>query len=77
MEILDKLNAILGRRIVMALEFRVDPDFDKNQPPPVPQGPILPEETVDLPLEKIRDPELARALAAAASKYLHRPKRQA
>ena len=76
-EILEKLNATLGKRIVMTLEFRVDPYFDRDQQLPVPWKPILPEEAVDLPLEKIQDPELARALAAAASKYFNRPKRQA
>jgi hypothetical protein len=75
-EILDKLNALLGKGIVRALEFRVDPDFDKDQQPPLSRESTLPEEAVDLPLEKIKDPELARALAAAASKYFNRPKRK-
>lgn len=72
-EILDKLNAVLGQRMVTFLEFRVDPGFDKDQRP-APSMKLSPrQESVDLPLEKIEDPELAKALAAAASKYFNRP----
>jgi len=72
-EILEKLNSVLGQRAVTTLEFRVDPGFDKDRPPAPPDEVFSRQETVELPLEKIEDPELAKALAAAASKYFNRP----
>jgi len=73
-EILDKLNSVLGQRVISALEFRVDPEFDKDRMKPVPsQDPSSGQDIVELPLEKIKDAELARALAVAATKYFNRP----
>ena len=72
-EILDKLNSVLGQRAVTALEFRVDPGFDKDRKPVLCSEVIPDQKTVELPLEKIEDAELAQALAAAASKYFTRP----
>jgi hypothetical protein len=72
-EILDRLNSVLGQRAVTALEFRVDPEFDKDRKP-VPSNEVIPgQETVELPLEKIEDAELAQAVAAAATRYFNRP----
>jgi hypothetical protein len=72
-EILDRLNLVLGERAVTALEFRVDPEFDQDRKP-VPSNEVIPgQETVELPLEKIEDAELARAVGAAATKYFNRP----
>ena len=72
-EILNKLNSVLGQRAVTALEFRVDPCFDKDRPSAPPEEGFPRPESVELPLEKIEDAELAKALAAAASKYFNRP----
>ena len=72
-EILDRLNSVLGQRMVTVLEFRVDPEFDTDRKP-VPSKQVFPgQETVELPLERIEDAGLAQALAAAATKYFNRP----
>lgn len=72
-EVLDKLNSVLGQRAVTALEFRVNPSFDKDRKPLLSSEVIPKQEAVELPLEKIADAELAQALAAAATKYFNRP----
>jgi len=73
-EILDRLNSVLGQRAVTALEFRVDPKFDKDRERPLPSSEASPrQDIVELPLEKIKDAELAQALAMAATKYFNRP----
>ena len=72
-EILDRLNTVLGQRMVTVLEFRVDPEFDTDRKP-APSKQVFPgQEIVELPLERIEDAGLAQALAAAATKYFNRP----
>ncbi|PYV44132.1 MAG: hypothetical protein DMG06_07765 [Acidobacteria bacterium] len=73
-EILKSLHQATGRRIVFALEFRVDPQFDAETPPAQPQGVSTLREPVALPLETIQDTELRQSLAAAVSSYLNRLK---
>jgi predicted nucleic acid-binding Zn ribbon protein len=72
-EVLGKLQRVMGQGIVHALEFRVDPNFDCEEGLPPESAPSSQEPAVvELPLEKIQDPELSRAMAAAASSYLNR-----
>lgn len=76
-EVLGKLQRVMGQGIVQALEFRVDPNFDCDLKEPPESAPSGPEPTaVELPLEKIQDPELSRVMAAAASSYLNRQNRR-
>ncbi len=75
-EVLGKLQRVMGQGIVQALEFRVDPDFDRDSALPIESKVSSNPEAVELPLEMIQDPELSRAMAAAASSYLNRPFRR-
>jgi len=74
-EILERLNSVLGQSMVTVLEFRVDPEFDKDRKPVLPKEALPGKEAVELPLEKIEDPGLAQALAAAVTRYFNRPYR--
>lgn len=71
-EIIEKLRQAAGQKIVQALEFRVDVNFDSATvaPPAADRADI--REPVLLPLDCIEDEDLRRALAAAASSYLNR-----
>ena len=73
-EILKSLHQAMGQRIVFALEFRVDPQFDVAITPAQPQRVSALKESVALPLESIQDTELRQSFAAAASSYFNRPK---
>ena len=72
-EILQGLRKAIGRRIVYALEFRVDDEFDSRKASPPARSAEIPK-SVDLSLDCIEDAELRRSFAAAASSYLNRPR---
>jgi hypothetical protein len=72
-EILRKLEQVLGKEHVLALEFRVDPCMQSG---PAPSKEIArPEisQPAPLPVATIADSELGRSLAAAAASYFNRP----
>jgi hypothetical protein len=74
-EILRKLEQLLGRERVLALEFRVDPHMKSVEAPEetsVTETGATVQLPVDLPVETIADSELGRTLAAAAASYLSR-----
>jgi hypothetical protein len=62
----------MGQKIVWALEFRVDPDFDLAVAPTHDTPASKHVDPIHLPLETIEDPELRDTLAAAASNYFNR-----
>jgi predicted nucleic acid-binding Zn ribbon protein len=72
-EILEGLRKAIGRRIVYALEFRVDNEFDSRGASPPARSAEIPK-SVDLSLDCIEDAELRRSFVAAASSYLNRPR---
>jgi len=72
-EMLEGLRKAIGHRIVYALEFRVDDDFDSRGASPPACSAEIPK-PVDLSLDCIEDAELRRSFAAAASSYLNRPR---
>jgi predicted nucleic acid-binding Zn ribbon protein len=74
-EILQKLSKTLGKRVVYALEFRVDETLEltpRSQPLPIESKTSIREESPAL--GTVADPELNRSLAAAATSYFNRPK---
>ena len=74
-EILQKLYKTLGRRVVYALEFRVDEKLEsKPSSQPLPSQPKTQAVEESPPLGTVADPELNRSLAAAALSYFNRPK---
>jgi hypothetical protein len=73
-DILNRLHVSIGQKIVWALEFRVDPDFDEAVAPTHDTPASRPMDPIPLPLETIEDPELRHTLAAAASNYFNRPR---
>jgi predicted nucleic acid-binding Zn ribbon protein len=73
-EILERLRKAVGQKIVHALEFRVDVEFDSQAEAASPACPADPREPVSLSLDCIEDLELRRGFAAAASSYLNRPR---
>ena len=73
-EILGRLRKAVGQKIVHALEFRVDVEFDSQAEAAPPTCPADPREPVSLSLDCIEDVELRRGFAAAASSYLNRPR---
>ena len=73
-EILKSLHQVMGQRIVLALEFRVDPHFDPETAPAQPERVSALRESIALPLDSIPDTELRNSFAAAASSYFNRPK---
>jgi predicted nucleic acid-binding Zn ribbon protein len=71
-EIIEKLRQAVGQKIVQALEFRVDIEFDSATVAlPAADGADI-SEPVFLPADCIKDEELRRAFAATASSYLNR-----
>ncbi len=77
-EILGKLRQVMGENTVLALEFRVDPNFDQESPQPDKKqaSASVSSEPIALPLDNIRDPELSRIVSAAASSYFKRPEKK-
>jgi predicted nucleic acid-binding Zn ribbon protein len=73
-EILRKLEQILGKEWVTAVEFRVDPRMESRSNPPDNKAEMKVAELAALPLENVRDSELGRSLAAAAASYFNRPR---
>jgi Dna[CI] antecedent, DciA len=73
-EVLKRLHNSMGQKIVWALEFRVDPDFDQAVAPTYETPSSRHMDPIALPLDTIDDPELRVTLAAAASNYFNRPK---
>jgi hypothetical protein len=70
-EIIEKLRQAVGQKIVQALEFRVDVEFDcPTAALPASNADI--SEPVFQPADCIKDEELRRAFAATASSYLNR-----
>jgi hypothetical protein len=73
-EILERLRKAIGQKIVHALEFRVDLQFDSQTEAAATTYPADRGEPVSLSLDCIEDVELRRGFAAAASSYLRRPR---
>jgi predicted nucleic acid-binding Zn ribbon protein len=71
-EIIERLRQAGGQKIVQALEFRVDVDFDSAKAMPAAADIADTQEPVILPLDGIKDEELRRTFTAAASSYLNR-----
>ena len=71
-EILKRLERLLGTSRVSGLELRVDPWMNADSVPVSQLAVKLAEESAELPLDSISDPELGRSLSAAASSYFGR-----
>jgi len=73
-EIIERLRQAMGQRMVHALEFRVDVDFDSAIVVAPTGCPADLHEPVILPPDCIEDVELRHTFAAAASSYMNRPR---
>ena len=71
-EIVMKLNANAGFRLIHDIEFRVDLNFINLPATPEQPGLPMPAEALELPIETIPDQGLQQSLIAAASSYLNR-----
>jgi hypothetical protein len=71
-EIIERIRQAVGQRVVHALEFRVDVEFDPATVAAPAKGLADLHEPVFLPLDCIEDEELRRTFAAAVSSYLNR-----
>jgi predicted nucleic acid-binding Zn ribbon protein len=71
-EIIEKLHHATGRKIVEALEFRVDPEFDSETVAVSVASVAEGGESLFPPPDCIEDEELRSVFAATASSYLNR-----